>query len=150
MLKVKTIPFQTIQFNINSQFISIWPKDRALLGTTTPGQSGLGSDGNEEVLRILYRSSITGTSPSDFLVLYQDIHGGVTSFVEMQSVYSTASVDWTVYCEMMEIISKRLFCVYLWMSRKCLFIDREHLSNIQKRKVKNDDGHSTIQDWKTA
>ena len=31
---------------------SIWPIDRTLTGTTTPGQSGLGNDGNEGVLNI--------------------------------------------------------------------------------------------------
>ena len=28
-LNIKTVPFQTIQFSINMQFSSIWPKDRA-------------------------------------------------------------------------------------------------------------------------
>ena len=32
--------------------ISIQPKDRYLSGVTTPGQSGLGSEGSEGVLRI--------------------------------------------------------------------------------------------------
>ena len=41
-----------------------------LLGATTPGQSEPGSDGNDEVLRIPQNSSITGTSPSDYLVSY--------------------------------------------------------------------------------
>ena len=47
---------------------SIWLIDRTHSGTTTPGQSGPGSDGNEEVLYIPQRSSITGTSPFDCLV----------------------------------------------------------------------------------
>ena len=34
------------------------------------GQSGPGSDGNEEVLHIHQSSNITGASPSDCLVLY--------------------------------------------------------------------------------
>ena len=42
----KTILFQTIQFSISTQFISIWPIDKALSGASTPGQSGPGSDGN--------------------------------------------------------------------------------------------------------
>ena len=37
------------------------PIDRALPGAITPDQSGPSSDGNEEVLRILQSSSITGT-----------------------------------------------------------------------------------------
>ena len=32
--------------------ISIWLIDKILTGTTTPGQSGLGSNGNEGVLHI--------------------------------------------------------------------------------------------------
>ena len=48
----KTVLFQTNQFSISTQFSSIWPIDRTLSGVTTPGQSGPGSDGNEEVLRI--------------------------------------------------------------------------------------------------
>ena len=38
---------------MNTQFISIQPIDRAPPGAAIPGQSGPGSDGNEEVLRIL-------------------------------------------------------------------------------------------------
>ena len=64
----KTILFLTIQFSISIQFSSIWPIDSTLSGTTTPGQSGLGSDSNEGVLRLPQRSIINGTSPSDSLV----------------------------------------------------------------------------------
>ena len=39
-------------------------------GATTLGQSGPGSDGNEEVLHIPQSSSITGFSLSDCLVSY--------------------------------------------------------------------------------
>ena len=39
-----------------------------LSGTTTQGQSVPGSNGNEGVLCIPQSSSITGTSPSDYLV----------------------------------------------------------------------------------
>ena len=42
----------------------------ALSGATTPGQSGPGSNGNEEVFRIPQSSSFAGTSPSDCLVSY--------------------------------------------------------------------------------
>ena len=68
-LNVKTVLFQPIQFNKSSQFSSIWPIDRTLSGATTPGQSGPGSDGNKGVLHIPQSSSITGTSPSDCLVV---------------------------------------------------------------------------------
>ena len=49
---------------------SIWQLDRALSDAITPGQSGPGSDGNKEVLRIPQSSSITGALPSDYLVSY--------------------------------------------------------------------------------
>ena len=61
---------QTIQFSISIQFSSIQPIDRALSGASIPGQSGPGSDDNEEVLHIPQSSSITGTSPPDCLVSY--------------------------------------------------------------------------------
>ena len=60
----KTVLFQTIQFCISTQFSSIWPI------TSTPGQSGHGSQGNEEVLCISQSSRITGTLPSDCLGSY--------------------------------------------------------------------------------
>ena len=43
---------------------SIWLSDRALTGTTTPGQSGLGSNGNEVLLHIT-QSLKTGASSAD-------------------------------------------------------------------------------------
>ena len=48
----------------------IRPIDRTLSSITTPGQSRLGSNGNEEVLHIPQSSSITGASPSDCLMSY--------------------------------------------------------------------------------
>ena len=79
------------------QFSSIKPIDRALSGATTPGQSGLGSNGSEGVLRIPNSSSITGTSPSDCLVSYpgHSLGRGVSyPSAEVQSVYSTALAEW--------------------------------------------------------
>ena len=76
--KCQTVLFQAIHLSISAQFSSIWPIERTLSGATTPSQSGPGSEGNEEVLCILQRSNITGASPSDFLVSYQDTFvGGV-------------------------------------------------------------------------
>ena len=83
--------------SISIQFSSIWPIDRTLSGATILGQSGSGSDGNEGVLHIPQSFSITGTSPSDCFVSYQDIHsggGGFYSSAEHQSVYSTAPANW--------------------------------------------------------
>ena len=44
--------------------------DRTQSSATIPGQTGTDRDGNEVVLRIPYRSSITGTSPSVCLGSY--------------------------------------------------------------------------------
>ena len=67
-----------------------------LSGATMLGQSGPGSNGNEGVLRIPQSSSITGTLPSEFLVLYpgHSLRGGSYLSAEVQSVYSTAPTDW--------------------------------------------------------
>ena len=74
-------------------FSSIRPMDKTLSITTTPVQSGHGSDGNEGVLRIPQSSSITGTSSSDCLVSYPG-HSLEWSYpsVEVQSVYSTVTL----------------------------------------------------------
>ena len=91
----KTVHFQSIQFSISTQFSSIWPIDKALSGTTTQGQSGSESDGNEGVHRIPQSSRITRTSPSDCLMSYPGhLLAGPYPSTEMQSVYSTASPDW--------------------------------------------------------
>ena len=53
-----------------------------LLGATSPNQRGIGSYGNEEVLRIPKSSSISGTSSSNCLVSYTGNSfrcGGLTS-----------------------------------------------------------------------
>ena len=92
----KTVLFKIIQFSISTQFSSIWPIDSTLSGATTPGQSGLGNDRNERVLRIYQCSSIIETSPSDCLVSYQDTIWGWGSYPssEIQAVYLTAPADW--------------------------------------------------------
>ena len=58
----KPVLIQTIQFYISLQFRYIWHIDRTNSGGTTTGQSGPGSDGNEGVLYIPQRTSITVTS----------------------------------------------------------------------------------------
>ena len=87
----KTVQCPTIQFNISTQFNSFWSIDRTLSGATTLGQSGPGSDDNEDVLRIPQSPGITGTSPTDRFVSYLG-HlfggGGSYSFAEKQLVYS--------------------------------------------------------------
>ena len=58
-----------------------------LASPTIPGESGPGSDGNEEVLRIPQSSSITGAVRSDCLMSYlgHSLGAGSYTSVEMQS-----------------------------------------------------------------
>ena len=72
----KIVLFLTIQFGVITQFSSIWPIDRTLSSPTTPGPSGLGSDGNEWVLHIPQSSSITEGLPSDGLMSYPERSSG--------------------------------------------------------------------------
>ena len=76
-LNNQTVIFLTIQFNINHLFalikfqtVLINPYIGPCRGATTPGQSGPGNDGNEEILCIPQSSSITKASPSDCLMPY--------------------------------------------------------------------------------
>ena len=75
--------------------ISIWPIDRTLSGAATSSQSGPGSNVNEEEFCIPQSSSITEALPLDCLVSYPG-HPLVefNPSAEVQSVYSTTSVDW--------------------------------------------------------
>ena len=92
----KTVPFQTIQFCISTQFSSIWLIDKTLSSDITLGQGGPGNAGNEEALRNPQSSSIW-TSASDFLVSYSGHSLGESySSAEKQSVYSTAPADWAI------------------------------------------------------
>ena len=64
------------------------------------GKSGPGSTGNEGVLRIPQSSSITGASPTDYLVSYPG-YLLVESYpsAEMQLLYSIAPADWAGFLE---------------------------------------------------
>ena len=99
-LNDQTVIFPTIQFSINRLYAYIlnvsfiWLIDRTRSGTTTQGQRGPGSDGNEGVLQ---RSSITGVSPSVCLMSYPGQSLGESyPFAETQSLYCTAPDDWAV------------------------------------------------------
>ena len=72
---------------------SIWPIHRNLSVATTAGQNGPESDGIKGVLYISESSSITGVSPSEFLVSYpwDSLGGGSYHTAEMQSVYPPTS-----------------------------------------------------------
>ena len=56
---------------------SIWPPDKTLSGATTPGQSGPGSNGNEEVLYIPQSSTDENLSLRWFDVIYRTHLGEV-------------------------------------------------------------------------
>ena len=73
---------------------SIWPMDRTLSSSMTPGLNGPGSDGNEGILRIPQSFSITEVSPSDCLVYSL---GESYLSVEMQSAHSKAPADWASF-----------------------------------------------------
>ena len=53
---------------MSTQFSSIWSIEGTLSGAATPGQSGRGSNGNEDVLCIPQSYSTIEASPSDCLV----------------------------------------------------------------------------------
>ena len=84
-----------IQFGISTQFNSR-PIDRTQSGATTPSQILSGSNGNEGVLHIPQRSSITGTSPSNCSMSYLGHSLGRVFYpsTEVQSVYSTTPANW--------------------------------------------------------
>ena len=77
---------------------SIWPKDRTLPVATTSGQSGPGSNGNEEVLCIPQCSSVTDASPSDCLMSYQghSLGGGLPLCKDTVGVFY--STHWLGCC----------------------------------------------------
>ena len=94
-LNVKTVLFQTNQFNISTQFSSICPIDRTLSSATTLGQSRSGNNGNKGLVCIPQSSSITGASLSGCLVLYPGhLLGKSYLSAEMQLVSSTAPANW--------------------------------------------------------
>ena len=77
-----------------NMFVCLGFIDRTRSDTTTPGLSGHGSDSNEGVFSISQSSSITGTSPSDYLVSYLiPSFEGYWLSTEIQSEYSTAPTE---------------------------------------------------------
>ena len=107
-LNSQTVLFLTIGLNIKHVIClhtfsmsnsSIWPIDRTLSGVTTLGQNEPGSNGNEEVLHIPWRSK-GGASPSDCLASYPENSwrgGEFYPSAEMQLVYFTAPADWAIF-----------------------------------------------------
>ena len=68
------------------------------MGTTTAGQSGSGSNGNEEVLHIPEKYQNWSLINRWFSVISKTLIevGKFYSPAEMQSLYSTAPADWAV------------------------------------------------------
>ena len=99
----QTVLFQTIKSSVShlpgQSLNAIWPIDRTLIGATILSHSGLRTDGNERVLRILQNSSITGTSPSDCLVWYfgHSLSWGSYPSREIQSVYYADKSYWAAW-----------------------------------------------------
>ena len=100
-LNVKPILFQAIQFSISTQFVSIWPIDRTQV---LPLRDRV----NLGVISMKGCFSITGVSPSDCLLSYQDTRCG--SLISLQSVHSTVSADWASVSPYVSV------CVYLCMN----------------------------------
>ena len=93
---------------------SICPIDRTLSSATNPGQSGPGSDGNEGVLHVPQSFSITEASPSDCLMSYPGHSlGEFYPSAEIQSVYSTAAVNWAKTELETALFSKNFKCIAL-------------------------------------
>ena len=89
---------------------SIWSIDRILSGVTPLGQSRRGSNGNEQVLHIPQSSSISGASPSDFLMKYPEhLLGESYSSAAIQSVYSTAPTDWALKFDLTSLLDYHYF-----------------------------------------
>ena len=81
-------------------------RDKTLLGISTPGQSGPGSDGNEGVLCIPQSSSITGASLSDCVMSLPACSLGESyPSAEMQSEYSTAPADWANKVSIVKLVT---------------------------------------------
>ena len=84
---------QAIQFSISARFSSIWTIDRTLSGATQSEQYKPGSDGNKGLIHITQSTSITGTSPSDF-VSYPGHSLGVVSPLCREAVGVFYSPSW--------------------------------------------------------
>ena len=109
----KTFLFQAIPFCMSTQFTSIWPIERTLLGSTSPGQCGHWCDGNQGVLSITLHSCITDASSLDRLVSIQDIRGGeFLPCEEIQSVYSITPADWVVHLYGFNYSNKTLIIIW--------------------------------------
>ena len=72
--------------------------DRTLSSASIPSQSGPERDGNEGVLHIPLNCRVSQAWLSECLVSIRTLFGwGLTHQTDMQSVYSTAPVDWAPF-----------------------------------------------------
>ena len=112
-LDIKTVLFQTIQFNISTQFSSICPIDRTLSGATTPGQSELGSDGNKEVLHIPQSSRITEPYHQIILCHIRTLIGGVLPLCRgaVSVFYRPSQLGYIIF----------FVYGYMWSDRVCIY-----------------------------
>ena len=89
----------------------IWPTDGTSIGTTALGQSGPGSNGNEEVQHIL-QSSRTGTLSTDGLRSYTRLEWRFC--IGAVSVFNTPNRTWLYLCIFVVIsIYKSNLSIYL-------------------------------------
>ena len=99
---------------------SIWPIDSTLSGAATPGQSGPGSNGNEEVHHIP-QMSMAGALPSECFASYSEhllvvVVVGSYNSEEMQSAYSTTPADKTERSKS-EQARKKIHWKYIFVSK---------------------------------
>ena len=95
--------------------------DKTLSDASTTGQSGPRSNGSGGVLHIPHNSSITGASPSDFVVSSPEnllVMEMSCSSVEMQSLYSTSPANWVLVCVCIYIYIYICVCVCVWYFKK--------------------------------
>ena len=87
-------------------------------------------------------SSVTGTSPSDCLVSYQDTRWEGFLFAEVQSVYSTAPADWARW---LHCLIKCIF-IYIWAGIY-IYIYIYYLLLVQQEKSKYSKMNSSTTTW---
>ena len=95
----KQFCFKQLSLTLGHSLFLLDPEIGPYQGFTTPGQSGPWSNGNEGVLRIPQRSSVTEASPSDYLVLYPGISLGESYHSAAKlSVYSQFTGQVYIWC----------------------------------------------------
>ena len=93
---VQKVQILVLEFHLFTIVYSIWLIDRTLSGATTPGQSELGSNGNEEVLYIHLNLQCLSLTIWFFSVISRTLIEAGVSYpsTEIQLVYSTTPANW--------------------------------------------------------